>query len=108
MTNDLQVNEPKLASIAKNYTLRCLALFGSYARNEAKQGSDVDIYVRFGRDVELFEVLALKHELEDALELEVDLVVEEAVILHPFVRDGMMKDLRVLYEDAQEKHAIAK
>jgi hypothetical protein len=37
--------------------------------------------------------------MEDATGLKVDLVVEEAVLLHQFVRDGMVKDLIVLHED---------
>jgi predicted nucleotidyltransferase len=84
-----------------------LALFGSYARNQAKQGSDVDLYARFGRKVGLFEVLAVKHAMEDATGLKTDLIVEEAVLLHQFAREGMMNDLMVLYEDERIEDAVA-
>ena len=55
----------------------------------------------------LLEVLAVKHEMEDALGLPVDLIVEEAVIPYSFVREGMEKDLVVLYGDAYPAHVVA-
>jgi predicted nucleotidyltransferase len=97
MVETLQLNTQVLIEIAKRYGLTHLAVFGSYARNQAKPGSDVDLYARFGRPVELFEVLAVKHDMEDAIGVKVDLVAEEAVILHQFVREGMVKDSIVLY-----------
>ena len=107
MAKKLQLNTQALVEIAKREGLTYLALFGSYARNQAKAGSDIDLYARFGRPVGLFEVLALKHKMEDTLGLKVDLIVEEAVILHAFVREGMAKDLVILYEDERKVHAIA-
>lgn len=107
MAKKLQLNIQTLIKIAKHEGLTYLALFGSYARNQANPGSDIDLYARFGRPVGLFEVLALKHKMEDALGMKVDLIVEEAVILHSFVREGMAKDLVVLYEDERNVHAVA-
>jgi predicted nucleotidyltransferase len=107
MAKILPLNVQFLIEIAKRYELAYLALFGSFARNQAKPGSDVDLYARFGRQVGLFEVLAMKHEMEDAIGRKVDLIVEEAVILHQFVRDGIAKDSVVLYEDERKEHALA-
>lgn len=103
----LTLDTQALIKIARHHQLAYLALFGSYARREAKPGSDVDLYARFGRPVSMFEVLAVKHEIEDALGLAVDLLVEEAVIPYQFVREGMAKDLLVIYEDEHKEHAIA-
>jgi predicted nucleotidyltransferase len=94
---NLNVDEQKLVAIAKRHQIAYLALFGSYARGEAKAGSDVDLYAHFGRPVGLFEMLGIQYEMEDALGLPVDLIVEEAVIPYSFVREGMTKDLIVLY-----------
>ena len=102
--NTLQTDKQFLKD---NYGVVTIALFGSYARNQANSKSDVDLYARFGRPVRLFEVLAVTHTMEDAIGLKVDLIVEEAVILHQFVRDGMAKDLIVLYEDERKEHALA-
>jgi predicted nucleotidyltransferase len=108
MVQNQTLDEQLLITIARRRQLVYLALFGSYARGQAKPGSDVDLYARFGRPVSLFEVLALKHEMEDALGLPVDLIAEEAVIPYSFVRDGMAEGLVVLYEDKSKAHAVAK
>ncbi len=88
-----------LIDIAKRHRLASLAIFGSYARGEASPNSDVDLYVRFGRSIGLFEVLALQHEMEDALGLSVDLIAEEAMIPHDFMQQEMAQNLVVLYTD---------
>jgi predicted nucleotidyltransferase len=59
--------------IAKQHGVIHLALFGSYARGEARSDSDVDLYARFGRPVSLFEMLRLQHEMEDAFDLSLTL-----------------------------------
>lgn len=35
------------AELSQKYPIRSLALFGSYARNEQQEGSDIDILVEF-------------------------------------------------------------
>jgi hypothetical protein len=58
-----------------------LSLFGSTARNEATEGSDVDLVVDFDRPVSLFEFVRLKQYLERLLGVsEVDLVMRDAII----------------------------
>lgn len=104
MIEKRQLDKQKLIQIAKKHGIVFLALFGSQARKEARSGSDVDLYARFGRHVSLFEMLRVKHEMEDALGLAVDLITEEVVRPYPFVRDGIAKDQVVLYEDERETH----
>ncbi len=56
-------------------------LFGSMARGEGGPGSDVDLLVEFlpGSDIGLFEMGALKEDLEERLGCRVDLVSRRAV-----------------------------
>jgi uncharacterized protein len=56
-------------------------LFGSVARGESKPGSDVDLLVEFlpGSNPGLFEMGALKEELEERLGCRVDLLSRRAV-----------------------------
>lgn len=56
-------------------------LFGSVARGAGRPGSDVDLLVEFlpGSDTGLFEMGALKEDLEDRLGCRVDLVSRRAV-----------------------------
>jgi hypothetical protein len=56
-----------------------LALFGSVARDEAADGSDVDLLVEFAEPVGLFEFLDLKEFLESILGHQVDLVPRSSI-----------------------------
>ena len=72
---NLRALQPELA----NYHVASLALFGSVARNEAQQESDVDILVEFDQPVGLFVFVRLKRRLESSLGRPVDLVTPDAL-----------------------------
>lgn len=55
------------------YGISRIGIFGSVARGEQKEGSDVDIYYE-GEPLSLFKLAALKEELETRLESPVDIV----------------------------------
>lgn len=74
----------------RSHGVTCLSVFGSVVRNEAGDGSDVDILVEFSRPVGLFEFVRLKAYLEDLLGCDVDLVTREA--LRPEMRDGILQE----------------
>jgi predicted nucleotidyltransferase len=59
--------------LVKKYGIKDLAIFGSYARNEQNQESDIDILVDFKNPVGI-EFIDLAEELEQILKLKVDLV----------------------------------
>ena len=63
----------------KKYGVKSIAVFGSVARNEATEGSDIDILVEFGQSVGLFEFVRIKTRLEKILNRPVDLVTPEAL-----------------------------
>jgi predicted nucleotidyltransferase len=68
-----------------------LALFGSTARDQAGEDSDVDLLVEFSRPVGLFDVFRLQHRLEGLLAVsKVDLVQRGAE--HPALRDSIYED----------------
>lgn len=70
-----------------------LYLFGSVARDEADEGSDVDVLFDVPREVQfsLFDQARLQVELADALHAGVDLVPLEA--LRPGVRERIAADM---------------
>ncbi|MFH0981418.1 MAG: nucleotidyltransferase family protein [Planctomycetota bacterium] len=73
----LAAHRPQLGTLG----VKSLALFGSVARDEATDASDVDLLVEFDRPVSLFEVLDVRFYLERLLGVrEVDLVLRRAVL----------------------------
>ena len=67
-------------------------LFGSYARGEANNNSDVDIFCEKGDIKSLLNHVALKNELKDALNKEVD-VIFIGSIMDEFFEQQMKVDL---------------
>lgn len=53
-----------------------LRVFGSYARDEAKPDSDIDLLVEFRKTPNLFEFIRVKQRLEDLLGRNVDLATD--------------------------------
>lgn len=60
--------------IARHYGVASLWLFGSYARGEATDTSDVDLLIDGGDIHSLYQLTAFRLDLEDALEKSVDIV----------------------------------
>ena len=71
-----------------------IGIFGSYARNENKPESDLDILVSFGQRVNLFELIGMEQELSDQLGLKVDLVTRQS--LSPLLSNLVEKDLQMI------------
>lgn len=67
-----------------------ISLFGSFARNENREGSDVDLLVEFNRPIGMFEFVRLQRELGDLLGCRVDLVTPAA--LKPQLRDRILRE----------------
>lgn len=80
--------------LREGFGVQHIGLFGSYARNDAREDSDVDLVVELeaGRKT-LRNYFSLKRHLEAGLGRPVDLGMEGA--LKPLVREAVRKD--VLY-----------
>lgn len=59
--------------LAERYGVNKLGIFGSVARNEATEISDVDVVVEMEKP-DLFYMVHIKEELEEALHCPIDLV----------------------------------
>jgi hypothetical protein len=66
------------------------ALFGSFARGEQEEASDLDILVEFGKEKSLLDLVALKLELEETLGRGVDDLTYGS--LHPGIRERVLKE----------------
>jgi len=72
------------------FAVKSLAVFGSVARGEATESSDVDLLVEFNRPIGLFEFIRLKNHLENLIGFKVDLVTPDA--LHPALRKSILSE----------------
>lgn len=81
MIYTLEELKQRIAPIAEKYDLRAVYLFGSYARNEATEQSDVDILIdRSGSKIRgMFEMGGLYEDLCASIRKEVDLVTTQTL-----------------------------
>jgi predicted nucleotidyltransferase len=77
--------------IKEKFKAEVLGIFGSYARGEEKEESDIDVLVRFEEGATLLHLTGLGYYLEDLFEVPVDVVSERAI--HPMMKDDVLKEL---------------
>ena len=83
-------NRDEILAIAAKHGAYNVRLFGSAVRGEATDTSDIDLLVDFEEGRSLFDLIALKQDLEDMLGREVDVVTNEA--LHWYIREQVMNE----------------
>ncbi len=78
---------------SQKYGIKFIGLFGSFARDEANEKSDIDILytIEKGKKLSIFSYLKLKKQLEDYFNKKVDLVREETV--KPQLKNYIHKDM---------------
>ena len=82
--------------LAQKYGVKRLGLFGSYARGEADDNSDLDFLISKGEMRGLFQYMGFVLDLEDAFGCHVDVVtdgIQDQSFLNAIKRDEV-----VLYE----------
>ena len=81
MIYTLEQLSEKIAPIAEKYNIPAVYVFGSYARGEATEDSDVDLLIQDkGSAIKsLFDLGGLYHDLNEALQKNLDIVEEGAL-----------------------------
>ena len=79
----------------KPYKPTKIGVFGSIARGDATQNSDIDILYDFQETIGLFKLIALQQNLEEKLNKKVDLVSERYI--NPKLRPYILNELRIIY-----------
>ncbi len=78
--------------IKKRFGIRKIGIFGSFARGEEKDGSDIDVLVEFQDNYKTFDnYMDLKFFLEDLFRRKIDLVTIDA--LRPQLKDGILQEV---------------
>jgi len=75
----LREKREDILRIADQHGARNVRLFGSAARGEASDGSDVDFLVEMEPGRSLLDLAALRNDLVDLLGREVDVVTEDSL-----------------------------
>ena len=97
MTSDeIVVVDENLLDLCRQYQVASLKVFGSVARGEEREDSDIDILVQFVRPVSLLTLVRLERELSALFGRKVDLVTEHGI--SPYIRDTVLSDARGIYE----------
>jgi predicted nucleotidyltransferase len=87
-----------LVAFCRKWKVRELSVFGSFARGDEREGSDLDLLVAFSPDApwSLLDLAEMTEELSSQLGRPVDLV-EEGAIINPFRRRAISAERRILY-----------
>ena len=95
MLSEKQINI--IIDVLKPYNPTKIGIFGSVARGENTSGSDIDILYSLENEISLFKHIRLMESLKKSLNVDVDLVSETA--LHPRLKDSILNDLQIIYEN---------
>jgi len=90
--SNIEINNIILESL-KQYNPLFIGLFGSYARNEQNENSDIDLIVEFENNTEnLYDLkLKLKDFFRDELGLEIDICREKYI--KPRIKESIIKEV---------------
>ena len=87
----------RLIDICRDHAVTSIGVFGSMARGEASEQSDIDLLVEFGERKSLFDLVRLERELSATLGRKVDLLTKDA--LSPYLRERILSEVQTIYEE---------
>ncbi|MDJ0898066.1 MAG: nucleotidyltransferase family protein [Xenococcus sp. MO_188.B8] len=77
-----------LTKLQEQYQVKTLGVFGSYARGEATDSSDLDLLVEFQGDLTFDKYMDLKFFLEGLFDKKIDLVIRDDI--KPQIREKVL------------------
>jgi hypothetical protein len=97
MKTNIEKMKRKMMAVLRRHDVVKAAIFGSYARGDAKKGSDLDLLVQFVRGKSLLDLAGLQIALEESLKMKVDVLTYNS--LHPLLKDRILNEQEVFYEE---------
>ena len=91
---DLQSKRHEIHRIAAGHGARNVRLFGSVARGEDYESSDVDFLVDMKAGRSLLDLIGLSQDLEALLHRKIEVLTDASV--HPTLRDRILTEARPL------------
>ena len=86
--------ENRIIDILKKHEVKKAAIFGSYSRGQARKDSDIDILVELPETKDLLDLVAIKLDLEENLNKNVDISTYDG--LNSKIKDEILKEQKVL------------
>ena len=77
--NSIDENAAMVKPVAEKYGIEKVWIFGSYARGEATEDSDIDLLISYEKLVGMFALGGLYADMEEAFNKPVDIVSERAL-----------------------------
>jgi len=77
--------------LQERYRVTELGIFGSYARGEQTQTSDVDVLIDYDQAPTLFKLVELRDYLAEVIEMKVDVVTKNG--LKPRIRERVLSEV---------------
>ncbi len=100
MSKELETIKEKISlhreHLQKTYGVKEIGVFGSYARGDSNEHSDIDIAIELNRKVPVgfFGFARMKFYLEDLLGKKVDLVIKSGI--KPIIRERILNQLVIV------------
>lgn len=106
MVFSIEELQQRISPVAQKYRLKAVYLFGSYARNEATDASDVDILIdRSGSKIRsMFDMGGLYEDLRTGVGKEIDLVTVQTLEQEstknrtPWFVENVRSEMRKIYD----------
>ena len=76
---DISTIKKTITPIARSYGVKRIYLFGSYAKGNATENSDIDLLVEKGKPMSLLKLSGMRQSVQEALDLSVDLVTTAGI-----------------------------
>ena len=90
----IENNRSEILALAERHGVRNVRVFGSMAREDADDASDVDLLVSLPPDRTGLALGALLMDVQDLLQRRVEVVTERT--LHPAMRDRVLREAQPL------------
>ena len=85
----------KMVPVLAANNLEFAGIFGSFARGDQNEKSDIDLLARFSTQKSLLDLVRIERELSECAGRSVDLVTEGA--LSPYIREQVLREIKPIY-----------
>ena len=71
------------------------SLFGSFARGDNTDSSDIDIILQLSSEKNLFDLAEIKVDLEEKFNRKVDVLTYNSI--HPYIKEEILREQEILF-----------